>query len=182
MPRPIRKRLGVALVCASSVLAAAPLAHADTTGGSSQTPSAVQPTTLGSMTWGFYDQSVLTTWPNETAQVRQAMDQAINDYNTVARYANYVPVTFNPGIPTAEASYNGSVGFGGIRNGRAAQHELAHFMGMQGWVNGGKATVDDLCRAGWANTAHWHGCGATRTMPTPASAARSAPRTSGTTA
>lgn len=153
MPRPIRKRVGALLICASAFgAAAAPVAQADTTGGSSQSPAAVVPTLLGSMTWGFYDPSVLTTWPNETNDVRVAMNQAINDYNTVARYGNYVPVTFNPGIPTAEASYNGSVGFGGIRNARAAQHELAHFMGMQGWVNGGKSTPDDLCRNGWANT------------------------------
>ncbi len=126
-------------------------ASAHAAGGAEQSATPVDPTMLGSMSWGFYDDS-LTRAPNEAGQVRDGMNQAINDYNTVADYSNYVPVSYQPGVPTAQANYNGSIQFGGLRNGRTAHHELSHFMGMQPWVNGGKASWGDLCSSGWANT------------------------------
>lgn len=102
------------------------------------------------MTWGFYDAEALKTYPNESAQVADAMNQAINNYNTVAAYSGYVPVTYVTwGGVTAQANYQGSIQFGYIRSGRAAQHELSHFMGMQPWVDGGKASWGSFCSGGW---------------------------------
>jgi Ricin-type beta-trefoil lectin domain/Cytolethal distending toxin A/C domain len=140
----------VALAC-TAALGISAAGAASTDGGANEAAAPIELTTLGSMKWGWY-QSVTAQYPSETAQVAAAMDQAINNYNTVATYSTYVPVTYNPGVPTAEANYSGSVQFGGTRSATAAQHELSHFMGMQGWVNGGKATWSDLCNSGWANT------------------------------
>lgn len=71
-------------------------------------------------------------WPN--AGHRQAavdaMQSAINRYNAY-NFGNYnVYVYYNSGIPTAQANYLGSIGFGGTYpNERVAMHELAHYLG-----------------------------------------------------
>jgi Bacterial Ig domain/Ricin-type beta-trefoil lectin domain-like len=134
----------VALVAiSSSVWAASP-------GGADAPPVAPQPVTLGSMTWSFYE-DVQKTYPTEAAQVADAMKQAINNYNTLAAYSGNVPVTYVTwGGVTAQASYQGSIQFGYMRSGRTAQHELSHFIGMQPWVNGGKANWGSYCNGGWS--------------------------------
>jgi hypothetical protein len=71
-------------------------------------------------------------WPN--AAHRQtainSMQSAINRYNSY-NFGNYnVYVYYNAGIPTAQANYLGSIGFGGTYpNERVTMHELAHYLG-----------------------------------------------------
>ncbi|HYG23570.1 MAG TPA: discoidin domain-containing protein [Verrucomicrobiae bacterium] len=57
------------------------------------------------------------------------MNGAINAYNTYANYSGSVPVNYNSGVPTAQASYQGWVTFGGSRSFRVALHEMGHWMG-----------------------------------------------------
>jgi hypothetical protein len=71
-------------------------------------------------------------WPN--AAHRQAavgaMQSAINRYNAY-NFGNYnMYVYYNAGIPTAQANYLGSIGFGGTYpNERVMMHEIAHYLG-----------------------------------------------------
>lgn len=57
------------------------------------------------------------------------MNQAIATWNNYAYYGYYIPVYYSSGIPTAQANYRGSVGFGGQGNYRTAMHEISHWMG-----------------------------------------------------
>ena len=109
----------------------------------------IQLVVLGSMTWGFYD-AVQQSYPNEAADVTNAMNEAINNYNTVASYSDHVPVTYVTwGGVTAQANWGGSIQFGYMRSGRTAMHETSHFMGMYAWANGAKGWWRDLCNGGW---------------------------------
>ena len=60
-----------------------------------------------------------------------AMQSAVNRYNAYGDFGNHsVYVYYNAGIPTAQASYLGSIGFGGTYpNERVTMHELAHYLG-----------------------------------------------------
>ncbi|MDB4537953.1 discoidin domain-containing protein [Akkermansiaceae bacterium] len=57
------------------------------------------------------------------------MNDAVNSWNTYAYYGFNMPVYYNAGIPTAQANYRGSIGFGGQGNYRVAMHESAHWLG-----------------------------------------------------
>jgi hypothetical protein len=77
--------------------------------------------------------NVAGSWPNDahrTAAVN-AMQSTVNRYNAYGDFGNYnVYVYYNAGIPTAQANYLGSIGFGGTYpNERVAMHELAHYLG-----------------------------------------------------
>lgn len=73
----------------------------------------------------------------------------------VARYARYssatkaLRVSYVPGVPTAEAGFNGDMNFGSNRaymNERTALHEISHTLGI-----GQTAAFDTKCAAGdWA--------------------------------
>ena len=72
-------------------------------------------------------------WPNDahrTAAVN-AIQSAVNRYNAYGDFGNYnIHVYYHPGIPTAQANYLGSVGFGGTYpNERVMMHEVAHYLG-----------------------------------------------------
>ncbi len=72
-------------------------------------------------------------WPNDahrTAAVNM-IQSSINRYNAYGDFGNYnVYVYYNAGIPTAQANYLGSIGFGGTYpNERVMMHELAHYLG-----------------------------------------------------
>ena len=48
----------------------------------------------------------------------------------------YVDVYYNPGVPTAQAGYYGSIDFGGTYpNERVSQHELNHWLGSGTYGN-----------------------------------------------
>ena len=59
------------------------------------------------------------------------MQSTVNRYNAYGDFGNYnVYVYYNAGIPTAQANYLGSIGFGGTYpNERVTMHEMAHYLG-----------------------------------------------------
>ena len=73
-----------------------------------------------------------TTYPEPYRLIKIAMDSACVYYNRYTTFRGNIYVYYNTGIPTAQASYHGSIGFGS--NTRymwvgTAMHEMAHFMG-----------------------------------------------------
>jgi hypothetical protein len=72
-------------------------------------------------------------WPNAAHRnaAVNAMQATINRYNAYGNFGNYnVYAYYNAGIPTAQASYLGSIGFGGTYpNERVTMHEMAHYLG-----------------------------------------------------
>ena len=72
-------------------------------------------------------------WPSDAhrAAAVNAMQSAVNRYNAYGDFGNHnVHVYYNSGIPTAQASYLGSIGFGGTYpNERVTMHEMAHYLG-----------------------------------------------------
>ncbi|MDQ2687189.1 MAG: hypothetical protein M3Y28_04905 [Armatimonadota bacterium] len=63
-------------------------------------------------------------------EIIRAMDGAVALYNRYGVFPKDVNVIYNPGTPTADASYNGSIRFGGQIGRRTAMHELAHILGV----------------------------------------------------
>ena len=66
-------------------------------------------------------------------QIESAMNSAIKYYNTYTDISKFINVYYSPGVPTAEASYNGDLRFGKDRNYMfvgTAMHEIAHTVGM----------------------------------------------------
>ena len=72
-------------------------------------------------------------WPNAAHRdaAVAAIQSSVNRYNAYGEFGNYnVHVYYNSGIPTAQANYLGSIGFGGTYpNERVMMHELAHYLG-----------------------------------------------------
>ena len=65
-------------------------------------------------------------------------------YNQHGSFNKHWNVYYNSGIPTAEAGYNGYMGFGGARNERVVFHEAAHTFGM-----GTHGAYPGLVSGGW---------------------------------
>ncbi len=63
------------------------------------------------------------------AEITASMNGCIGTWNTYADYDFNIPVAYNAGVPTAQASYQGWIEFGGQRNYRTAMHESSHWMG-----------------------------------------------------
>jgi len=72
-------------------------------------------------------------WPNDAHRdaAIAAIQSSINRYNAYGDFGNHnIHVYYNAGIPTAQANYLGSIGFGGTYpNERVMMHELAHYLG-----------------------------------------------------
>lgn len=72
-------------------------------------------------------------WPNAAHRdaAVAAIQSAVNRYNAYGDFGNAnIWVYYNAGIPTAQASYLGSIGFGGTYpNERVMMHEIAHYLG-----------------------------------------------------
>ncbi len=66
----------------------------------------------------------------EEQQVADSVAEAVPIINQYASINKHWDVYYNSGIPTAEANYNGYMGFGGTRNTRVVFHEGAHTFGM----------------------------------------------------
>lgn len=66
---------------------------------------------------------------DKQAAITSAMNTAVSRYNTYANYNANITVAYNAGVPTAQASYQGWIEFGGSINARVAQHEMAHWFG-----------------------------------------------------
>ena len=82
------------------------------------------------------------SWPSgaQWTAVVNSMQAVVNCYNAYGVFGGYnIYAYYNSGIPTAQASYLGSIGFGGTYpNQRVAQHESNHYLGSgttQAWEN-----------------------------------------------
>ena len=100
----------------------------------------VKPTT-GNITYTLDINPV--TYPNEYKLIKEAMDSACVYYNRYSTFKGNIYVYYNAGIPTAQASYHGSIGFGPSTSYMwvgTAMHEIAHFLGS-GTTNSWKANL-----------------------------------------
>ena len=71
------------------------------------------------------------TWPADIrARIIYAMDGAVAQYNRWGTFNKHVTANYNPGVPTAQASYSGWIDFGGQIGYRTALHEIAHTLGV----------------------------------------------------
>lgn len=74
-------------------------------------------------------------------QLKQALDSACYYYNRYTSFEGNIYVYYNEGIPTAQASYRGSIGFGPNTSYMwvgTVMHEMAHYFGSgttQAWKN-----------------------------------------------
>jgi len=82
-----------------------------------------------------------TAYPTQYNLIKTAMDSACWYYNRYTTFKGNIYVYYNAGIPTAQASYHGSIGFGSNTSYMwvgTAMHEVAHFVGSgttTGWRN-----------------------------------------------
>ena len=72
---------------------------------------------------GGVDSSIAATITNST-------QEAVAIYNKYGSFNKHLNIYYNSGVPTAQASYNGTITFGGSKNTRVAMHETAHTFGM----------------------------------------------------
>ncbi|HEY9508858.1 MAG TPA: LamG-like jellyroll fold domain-containing protein, partial [Verrucomicrobiae bacterium] len=71
------------------------------------------------------------SWPADIrAQIIYAMDGAVAQYNRYGTFNKQLYVNYNPSVPTAQASYNGTIDFGGQIGYRTALHEIGHALGV----------------------------------------------------
>jgi hypothetical protein len=80
--------------------------------------------------------------PDIRARIVKAMDEAVAIYNANGKFDRVVPVVYGAGTPTADASYNGQIRFGGQIGTRTALHELGHIMGVGTHPNWSRFAVD----------------------------------------
>lgn len=79
-----------------------------------------------------------TQYPEYYKLITTALDSACYYYNRYTEFKANIHVYYNAGIPTAQASYHGSIGFGpntGYMWVGTTMHEMAHFFGS-GTSNG----------------------------------------------
>lgn len=70
-------------------------------------------------------------WPADRRDaIVRAMDEAVGLYNQHATLHHRLRVSFDPSVPTAHASANGHIVFGGAISTRVALHEIAHTFGV----------------------------------------------------
>jgi hypothetical protein len=71
------------------------------------------------------------SWPADIrAKIIYAMDGAVAQYNRYGTFNKQLYVNYNPSVPTAQASYNGTIDFGGQIGYRTALHEIGHALGV----------------------------------------------------
>lgn len=62
--------------------------------------------------------------------IANSMAEASWYFNTYGNVTKHCHVYYDPNVPTAQASSNGVITFGGIRNTRVAMHEILHTLGF----------------------------------------------------
>lgn len=73
------------------------------------------------------------SWPADVRErITKAMDEATELYNKYGdgKFTKKLWISYNPGVPTADGNYNGSIRFGSMINTRTAMHEIAHTLGI----------------------------------------------------
>ncbi|KAI1765036.1 hypothetical protein GGR53DRAFT_491353 [Hypoxylon sp. FL1150] len=104
----------------------------------------------GAITWSLEKASAPTADQSDAyTKIEAAMRLAVARYARYTSASKTVRVYYAPGVPTAEASYNGDLRFGSDRaymTERTAMHEIAHTLGV-----GQTAAFDTKCAADdWA--------------------------------
>jgi hypothetical protein len=81
------------------------------------------------LTWSYGSDP--QSWPADIRQqITDAMNEAVALYNANGHFDKHVWANYDPGVPTADANYEGWIRFGGSRNTRVALHEIGHTMGV----------------------------------------------------
>lgn len=86
---------------------------------------------MGNVTYTLA-QSVIDAGERTYKLIKTAMDSACYYYNRYTPFRNNIWVYYSSGIPTAQASYHGSIGFGSNERYMfvgTAMHEMAHYFG-----------------------------------------------------
>lgn len=95
------------------------------------------------LTWGLANGS--ENWPAWARDaITSSMNEAVAVYNRYGVFQKHVTATYNPGVPTAQANYDGWIEFGSQYNTRTALHEIAHALGTGTYrpLNGGPWAED----------------------------------------
>ena len=87
------------------------------------------PTTKGAMSYTMRPDND-PAHAEKVAQVIRVMNEATGFYNAMGEFPKAVSAGYNPGTPTADGSYNGTIRFGGQIGTRTALHELGHVLGV----------------------------------------------------
>jgi hypothetical protein len=89
----------------------------------------ISPPPAGALTYGLAGGS--ENWPADIrAQIVYSMDGAVAEYNRYGTFRKHVTANYNPGVPTAQANYDGWIDFGGQIGYRTALHEISHTLGV----------------------------------------------------
>lgn len=104
----------------------------------------------GAITWTLAKATNPTTDQSDAyTKIEAAMKLAVARYARYSDASKAVKVAYAPGVPTAEANYNGDLRFGSDRaymTERTAMHEISHTLGV-----GQTAAFDSKCASGdWA--------------------------------
>jgi hypothetical protein len=109
-------------------------------------------TSSAALTWTLARASSPTADQTDAyARITLAMQKAVARYAKYSSASKTIHVAYAPGVPTAEANYNGDLRFGSNRaymNERTAMHEISHTLGV-----GQTAAFDRKCAAGDWKTA-----------------------------
>lgn len=102
------------------------------------------------ISWTLTRESNPTADQNEAyGRIEAAMELAVARHARLGSASKTIRVYYAPGVPTAEANYNGDLRFGSDRaymTERTALHEISHTLGV-----GQTAAFDEKCASGnWA--------------------------------
>ena len=106
----------------------------------------------GAITWTLAKSSSPSADESDAyAKIEAAMTAAVARYSRYSSASKSISVAYAPGVPTAEANFNGDLRFGSNRaymNERTAMHEISHTLGI-----GQTSAFDTKCAAGDWKTA-----------------------------
>lgn len=95
---------------------------------------ACAPIFAGTITYTLHQEDNPTSEQQQAyEQIILAMDSALFHYNRHTSLSKHLNVYFNPGVATADASFNGTIRFGANASYRVvitAMHEIAHTLGI----------------------------------------------------
>lgn len=96
---------------------------------------------MGNLTYSFSeDQFASDDVKAANQRIRASLDKAVYYYNNFTPVVKHVNVYYNPGVPTAEASFDGYIGVGAnpsYQRTGTLLHEIAHTLGVgQHWMWG----------------------------------------------
>ncbi|KAF4983953.1 hypothetical protein FZEAL_745 [Fusarium zealandicum] len=103
-------------------------------------------TASGAITWSLAKSSNPTSDQSDAyRRIEAAMKLAVARYSRYSDASKVIRVSYTPGVPTAEANYNGDLRFGSDRAymaERTALHEISHTLGV-----GQTASFNQRCSA-----------------------------------